>query len=98
MIAIFAKSIETDFDGRLKSPHRFKVNGESLVVSKQMQFSLLRCVDLISALKPNYSELLLFEYVVKQVSLPYTSVFCRFDLLSITQYSGRRQNGSFTFS
>ena len=30
------------------------------------------------------------EYVVKHLYLPYTSVFCRFDL-SITQYNGRCQ-------
>ena len=36
------------------------------------------------------SELLLLEYVANHVSLPYTLVFCRFDLLSITKYSGSR--------
>ena len=43
------------------------------------------------SLKLNYSELLLLNYVVKHVSLPYTSVFSRFDLISSSQYSVRCQ-------
>ena len=43
--------------------------------------SMCRFKVAIPLLKPNYSELLSLEYV----SLPCTSVFCRFALLSITE-------------
>ena len=42
-------------------------------------------------IKTHSSELLLLEYVVKHMSLPYTFVVCRFDRISITQYNGRCQ-------